>query len=73
MYFQTEFSTGNRDQVIYTASGFTSYRFTENVKRLLASYPPCSYWILIQIRRDTMEAVILLALRIIGRLEPRRL
>lgn len=73
MYFQTEFSTGDRDQVIYTASDFTSYRFMENVKRVLASYLPCSYWILIQIRRDTMEAVILLALRIIERLEPRRL
>lgn len=73
MYFQTEFSTGDRDQVIYTASDFTSYRFMENVKRVLASYHPCSYRILIQIRRDTMEAVILLALRIIERLEPRRL
>lgn len=73
MYFQTEFSTGDRDQVIYTASDFTSYRFMENVKRVLASYHPCSYQILIQIRRDTMEAVILLALRIIERLEPRRL
>lgn len=73
MYFQTEFSTGDRDQVIDTASDFTSYRFMENVKRVLASYPPYSYWILIQIRRDTMEAVILLALRIIERLEPRRL